>query len=146
MSHCKTIYRLAVAALATSALAAPAAIAMTPDPAADMHASTVVPPATQQEHRTPDAMDRSTPKAPPVYQDLRSPDAVDPTRAPEPQPVPAGMPTWPVQPEPIAQPAEPAVLPTGGDGVDWTLPAIALAGCLMVGGALVAARTRLRSA
>ena len=114
----------------------------------DMHASTVVPPATQQEHRTPDALDQSTPKAPPAYQDQRSPDAVDPTRAPEPRPIPAGMPTWPVHPEPIARPADPAVLTTGGDGggVDWTLPAIALAGCLMAAGALVAARTRLRSA
>ena len=135
MSHGKTLYRLAVAALATSALAAPTAIAMpatggnVTDPRQqDMHASTVQSPVARQDHR--------------------SPDAVDQTRA-APQPVPpVGMPTWPASPEPLPQPKQPAVLPTGGDGgdVDWTLPAIALAGCLMVGGALVVGRTRLRSA
>jgi hypothetical protein len=153
MSHCKTVYRLVVAALATIALAAPTAFAMPfgsgPMGAdlrqQDMHASTVQAPVARQDQRTPDAVDQSTPKAAPVHQDQRSPDAVDQTR---PQPAPVGMPTWPAHPEPLTPPKEPTVLPTGGNGggVDWTLPAIALAGCLMFGGALVAARTRLRSA
>lgn len=139
MSHCKTMYRLAVAVLATSAMAAPAAIAMPIDPGSggtatdprqkDMHASTVQSPAVQQEHRTPDARDR--------------------TPAPKPEAIPEGMPTWPVNPQTLPQPKQPAVAPTGGGdggGVDWTVPAIALAACLMLGGAAAVARTRLRAA
>jgi hypothetical protein len=160
MSHCSTILRLTVAALATTALAAPTAIAMPIEPGTngtgsiaaqaraqdsdastaktepqkdprqlDMHASTVQPPAVQQEQRTPDALDASP--------------------APKPQVIPRGMPTWPVNPQTLPQPQRPEAVPaTGGDGggIDWEIPAIALAASLLLGGALVVARTRLRGA
>jgi hypothetical protein len=160
MSHCKTMYRLGIATLAIITLAAPTAIAMPIDPGSggtatdprqkDMHASTVQSPAAQQEHRTPDAVDRSAPKAPAVHQEQRTPDALDRSPAPKAEPLPPGLPTWPVNPQTLPRPQEPAVAPTtgGGDGggVDWTVPAIALAACLMLGGAFTVARTRLRAA
>ena len=176
MSHCRTILRLTVAALATTALAASTAIAMPIEPGTngtgsiaaqayaqdsdastaktdvrqlDMHASTVQPPAVTQDQRTPDAIDRSAPKPGPVHADLRSPDAVDQSPAPKPQVIPRGMPTWPVNPQTLPQPQRPEAVPaTGGDGggIDWKIPAIALAASLLLGGALVVARTRLRDA
>jgi hypothetical protein len=156
MSHCKTMYRLAVSALATTALAAPAAFAMPIEPGTgtdarqkDMHASTVQAPAVQQEYRSPDAIDQSAPKAPDVRQEQRSPDAVDAGPAPKPEAIPQGMPTWPVNPQTLPRPQEPAVAPTSGDGgggVDWTVPGIALAACLMLGAAFAVGRTRLRAA
>jgi hypothetical protein len=180
MSHCRTMFRLTVAALATTALAASPAIAMPIDSGTngtgsiaaeqrqvdmdastakldlpkrqqDMHASTVQPPAVQQEQRTPDVIDRSAPKPGPavVQPDLRTPDAIDQSPAPKPQVIPRGMPTWPVNPETLPQPQRPEAVPTtGGDGggIDWEIPAIALAASLLLGGALVVARTRLRGA
>lgn len=159
MSRCKTMYRMTVAALATTALVAPSAMAMPLDPATggtktdprqrDMHASTVQAPDTQQELRAPDAVAPSAPKAPPVRQEQRSPDALDQAPAPKSQPIPQGMPTWPTNPQTLPRPQEPAAVPTSGDGgggVDWTVPAIALAACLMLGGAFAVARTRLRAA
>lgn len=142
MSHCKTMYRLAVSALATTALASPAAFAMPIDP------GTVQTPAAEQEYRSPDAIDQSAAKAPVVRQDQRSPDAVDAGPAPKPEPLPAGLPTWPVNPQTLPRPQEPVVAPTSGDGggVDWTVPGIALAACLMLGGAFAVGRTRLRAA
>ena len=156
MSHSRTMYRLAVAALAITALAAPAATAAPIDPVTggtvadkrqqNMYASTVHAPAVQKELRSPDARVQPALKAPAVKQELRSPDAITPV--PKPAVIPPGMPTWPTNPQTLPSPKAPAVLTTDGDGggVDWTVPAIALAACLMAGGALAVARTRLRAA
>ena len=125
MSHCKTMYRLAATVLATTALAAPTAIAMPVEPGTGDTSTE----SRQQQHRTPDAIDQAP--------------------APKVEPVPNGMPTWPTNPQTLPRPQAPAVAPTSGDGgggVDWTVPAIALAACLMLGGAAAVARTRLRAA
>jgi len=145
MSHCKTMYRLAATVLATTALTAPTAIAMPIDPGTGGTATE----SRQQQHRTPDALDAAGPKTPAVQQEQRSPDAFDAAPAPKIEPIPEGMPTWPTNPQTLPRPQAPAVAPTSGDGgggVDWTVPAIALAAALMLGGAAAVARTRLRAA
>jgi hypothetical protein len=158
MSHCRTFLRLTVAALATTALAASTAIAMPIDPgtngtgsiaaqarAQDSDASTAK---TELSPRQLD-MHASTVQPPAVLQDQRTPDAVDASPAPKPQVIPRGMPTWPVNPQTLPQPQRPEAVPaTGGDGggIDWEIPAIAFAASLLLGGALVVARTRLRRA
>jgi hypothetical protein len=133
-----TIRRTLAAALAATAIAAPAATAQP----ADMHASTV--PAAAQAQRG---------------QDLRSPDAIDaavhprkPVNAPGAtaadsqstiNPVAPGQPTWATSPKPIAPPA-PAAVAHSDDGIDWTTIGIGIAGTLLALGGIVALTSRSR--
>ena len=78
-----------------------------------------------------------------VQQDLRAPDQVD---GPVVSNAAPGMPTWPVNPQPIASKPAPSATPSvDGDGVD-TGVLIALGGgaLLLVGGIGVAGRKRLQ--
>jgi len=89
-----------------------------------------------QDLRTPDAVDpsRGAPSAP---QDLRTPDAVDPSRASTPF-VKGGQ--APAQ----APQADEPVASSGGDGTDWTVPGLALAGAGALLAGLGVMRIRLR--
>jgi hypothetical protein len=119
-----TIRRTLLATLAAAALIAPAAQARP----ADMHSSTAEAAAAKAQAQ---AQAQAQPK-----QDLRTPDARDAglnLRRADQQP-PAGQPTWPVNPGPIAAPAQQPA--TDGDGSP--LPVIPL-----VAGALVALATAL---
>jgi hypothetical protein len=155
--------RTLAAALAIAALAAPAAQAQP----ADMHASVAQAAAqaqNRQDLRSPDARDAATTQA---KQDLRSADAQDaavhprgpghpsqPVNAPgattvdsastrTPAPV-AGLPTWPANPQPIAQ-APVAEVTGDGDGIDWTTIGLGIAGSLLaVCGLAVLASRRSR--
>ena len=104
--------RTLAAVLAAAALIVPAAAQAEP---ADMHASVAQAAAAQQARqdlRSPDARDAATPRtAPQPALDLRSPDARDAATRQAP---PAGQPTWPVDPQPIAAPAsEPVAVDSG---------------------------------
>jgi len=108
----------------------------------DMHASTVhKPAAAQQDLRSEAAADSS--RAPAAGQDLRTEAAADGTRAPEPPP---GLPTWPLNPQPLPPVSHEPVATGGGDGdgVDWPIAIIAMAGALLLGGTLGVAGVRYR--
>jgi hypothetical protein len=154
MQERKTLSVLA-AVLLTLAIAAPAATAMPADPltpqpskqdlrgeASAGQSDSAVNPQT----KTPAAqldMHASTVKAPePAKMDLRSEAAVDPTRAPDP---PVGMPTWPVDPQPITPVDQQPVADGDGGGVDWQIPVIAIVGSLLLLGGLAVAGTRYRA-
>ena len=109
MQERSKIARLAVAALVAVGVAAPTATAaaMPADNGAsraaqmDMHASTVQKPAAvHQDLRTEASIapSRAAAHARQVKVDLRTENAADPSRAPEP---PLGLPTWPLNPQPI---------------------------------------------
>ena len=123
MTHSKRLSSLALAPLLAASIAVPAAVAM-PIAQQDMHASTVHKPAN-------------------VQQDLRSEAAKDPSRPAE---SPTGLPTWPVDPQPLTPPAAPQ--PASGDGggvdVDWPVAVLAMAGTLLLGGGMGVAATRRR--
>jgi hypothetical protein len=132
----------AAAALATLALVAPAATAM---PERDQVGKSA---AAQQDLRGADARDASP--APQndtatLSQDLRSADARDAGAKPA-EPVP-GLPTWPVDPEPIA-PAPVETIPVAGDDgtspLLYILPGIALS-LLLAAGLGYAVRTSGRA-
>jgi hypothetical protein len=151
MQHRKTLSSV-VAPLVVAAIAAPAAVAMPIDNArqADMHASTVQKPAAAElDLRSEAAQEASkTPVRPqtggPIAKgDLRTEAAADTTRAPE---APVGLPTWPVNPKPLT-PVTPEPVATGGgdgDGIEWPLSGILVAGALLLGGTLGVAGTRYR--
>jgi hypothetical protein len=133
---------IAAATLATLALAAPAATAM---PQRE-HVGTSTP--AQQDLRSADARDASpTPQTGTATpsQDFRSADARDAGAKPA-EPVP-GLPTWPVDPEPIA-PAPVETTPVAGDGdtspLVYVLPGIALS-LLLAAGLGYAVRTSGRA-
>src|SRR5687767_6140830 len=109
MQELSKIARLAVAALVAVGVTAPnaTAAAMPVDNGAskaaqmDMHASTVSrPAAVHQDLRTEGSIapSRAAAHARQVKVDLRTENAADPSRAPE---APLGLPTWPVDPQPI---------------------------------------------
>jgi hypothetical protein len=159
----RNLSRLAIASLLAVAVCAPMATAKPIDDggvkskahapssaAMDMHASTVKKPASaNQDLRT----EASVPGArPPVSEldaaqvtkpDLRSENAADPSRAPEP---PVGLPTWPLDPKPIIPASPQPVAGDGdGDGIDWPIAALVLAGALALGGGVGIAGHRLRT-
>jgi hypothetical protein len=116
----------------------------------DMHASTVHQPASpKQDLRSEAAADASrapaTAASHTVYdgRDLRTEAAVDRTPAPEPPP---GLPNFPTNTQPLPRVAhQPVATATGGDGdgIDWPIAIIAMAGALLIGGTVgVAARSR----
>lgn len=80
-----------------------------------------------------------------VVQDMRAPDQVDGSTVD--QPTPAGMPTWPVNPQPIPhQPVATTSTPVAdGDGIDGgVLVALGGGALLVVGGLGLARRKRLQ--
>ena len=133
-----TVRRTLLAALAAAALIAPAAQAQP----ADMHASTAQAAAKAQQQpkqdlRSPDARDATVkpPHSGPTVNGLGT-TAVDSAS----QLPPAGQPTWPVNPQPITAPAQPA---TDDDGSP--VPVIpVIAGLLGVVLAAAAARYGVR--
>lgn len=154
MQERKTLSVLA-AMLLTMAIAAPAATAMPADPLTQQssqedrrgeNAAGQSDSAVNPQTQTPAAqldMHASTVTAPaPAKTDLRSEAAADPTRAPEP---PVGMPTWPVDPQPITPVQQQPVADGDGGGVDWQIPAIAIIGSLLLLGGLAVAGTRYRT-
>ena len=156
----KMISRLVLATLLASAGAAPVATAMpmkdTPyysskayAPSAaqlDMHASTVKPPAPANQDLRSEASiapTRAAAHASVVKSDLRTEAAADPSRAPK---TPIGMPTWPVNPQPIVPAATPQPVAVDGDGGDFDWPIAVLAvGALVLGGGVLLAGHRLRT-
>jgi hypothetical protein len=63
---------------------------------------------------------------------------------PEPWPQPAGPPTWPTHPRPIANAATQPALSHSSPGIGWTPIALALIGGLLAIGAAAAITTRRR--
>ena len=77
-----------------------------------------------------------------VKSDLRTEAAADPSRAPK---TPVGMPTWPVNPKPIAPPApQPVAAVSDGGDFEWPIAVLAL-GALVLGGGVLIAGHRLRA-
>ncbi len=155
-----SIARTLVAALAVTALAAPAAHARP----ADIHASFAEAAAKAQQKqdlRSPDGIEAAA-KAQ-QKQDLRSPDgieaahlrghaaadainargatAVDSATRPAPRTF-AGPPTWPANPQPIAQVHAVKVVDDGG--VDWTTIGLGIAGGLLAISVVAFLTTRRR--
>jgi hypothetical protein len=134
--------RIIIAAIATFAIVAPAATAM---PSRDTLGATSASP--QQDRRGADARDASmTPQTATIApgKDFRSPDARDAgTTAAEPV---LGLPTWPVNPEPIARaPLSPAVVAHDGTSpFAYVLPGV-LVSLLLVAGMAYAVRTSVRA-
>lgn len=142
--HRKTLSGLAVAALLASA--APVASAMPIDAPLrpseagavlkdqdprqlDMHASTVKKEAAWDDLRSEAAVDAGI--QPQTGTDLRGEAAAD-KPAPE---APLGLPTWPVDPQPITPIVVDEPVATGGDdGLEWPLSGILLAGAALLGG------------
>jgi hypothetical protein len=162
MSHRKTLSGLLAAPLVVAAIAAPAATAapidapLRPTTAGavlkdarqvDMHASTVVKPAAKQDLRSEATIDTTalSPQThtPAAQQDLRTEAAGGGgSKAPE---TPVGLPTWPVDPKPIVPVShEPLAATDGGDGIEWPLSGILLAGALLAGGTLGVAGAKYR--
>ena len=125
-------------------------------PPADMHASTVAPPALDTEIVAGDLRTEAA-KSPiesplvvkdelPAGGDLRS----EAAKGPDTPTPPVGMPTWPVDPKPIVPAGPEPVAATDGDGgsFDWPLAgliaggAIALLGAALIGGRQVLGHTR----
>jgi hypothetical protein len=138
---------LIAAPLVALAIAAPAAPAVPSDPRQlDMHASTVVKPAAPKQDLRSEATVDATPVSPQTHtpvaqQDLRTEAAAD-KPAPE-QPV--GLPTWPADPEPIVPVSHEPLATTGdGDGIEWPLSGIVIAGALLFGATVGSAGTRRR--
>ena len=79
-----------------------------------------------------------------VVQDMRAPDQVDGTTVD--RPTPAGMPTWPTNPQPISNPVATTNAPVADDnGIDGgVLVAIGGGALLLVGGIGLAGRKRLQ--
>ena len=136
------IHNTLAAAIATLALAAPAAAVAQP---ADMHASTAQAAAKalqRQDLRSPDAIDvaQNPRKAQAV---VNAPGATVVDSQAKSTPVAPGQPTWAVNPQPI-KPA-PAVA-TSDDGTDWTTIGIGLGLTLLVVGGIAVLTNRMRPA
>jgi hypothetical protein len=124
MSRRTTLQHTLVATLAAGALVASPALARPTDRV------------DRFDSRTSSLAGTASPR-----QDRRGEHARDAARAAEMQ-VPAGLPTWPVDPEPIVKP-EQKVLPaeTGGDDEVWLFIGLAAAG---IGAGVTAGVTRYR--
>jgi hypothetical protein len=138
VKHRKSLSSLAAVPLLVAAIAAPAAVGQP----IDMHSSTVHKPAAQQDLRMEGSKDTS--RAPVAKQDLRMEGSKDTSRAPE---LPAGVPTWPVNPRPLTPVAQqPAADGIGdGDGIDWPVSILAIGGALLLAGSLGIAGVRYRA-
>jgi hypothetical protein len=143
MIRTHTLTRALVAALAVTALVAPAAGAKP----VDMGATPAPKPHPVNAPGTDvGAPDQQAPAATPIVnQDLRSPDAADVrSTLPGVRSTLPGPPTWPVDPKPI-RPAP--VAPVDDDGTPWSAIGISLAiACLaLAGSAGMAGRIRRRT-
>jgi hypothetical protein len=131
--------RLVVAGIAAAAISPTAALA---SPAIDGGVSA---PGTGvvQDMRAPDQVAGGAPGTG-VMQDMRAPDQVDGTTVDT--PTPAGMPTWPANPQPISNPVATTSTPVADDdGIDGgVLVAIGGGALLLVGGIGLANRKRLQ--
>ena len=128
------------AALATLAIATPAAVAQP----ADMHAATAQAAAKAQQRqdlRSPDAIEAA--QHPRKVQAVDAPGATVVDSQSSRTPVAPGQPTWAVNPQPIPPAPAPAAAHSD-DGVDWATIGLGLAGTLIVlaGIAVLTARTR----
>ena len=143
-----TIRRTLAAALAASAIAAPAASAMPAPP--DMYGSTAQARAqaaakAQQSHRdlrSPDAADAALhPRKSPVI--VNAPGATVVDSQSKDKPVAPGQPTWAVNPQPLHAPAQPASTTSADDGTDWTTIAIGVGLTLLIlGGIALMSRSK----
>ncbi len=144
----KSIARIAVATMVAATVATPTASAMTSgvvygstEYAAeqqDMHASTVHKPASSAGDRRGEgsiAGSRAQAQAGVVKADHRT----EAAKGPQMSTPPAGLPTWPADPKPIAPAPADVVTATDGDGgaVDWPIIALIAAGAVTLAGALV---------
>jgi hypothetical protein len=131
--------RLVVAGIAAAAISPTAALA---SPAIDGGVSA---PASSvaQDMRAPDQVAGGAPGTG-VMQDMRAPDQIDGTTVD--RPAPAGMPTWPADPQPISNPVATTNAPVAdGDGIDGgVLVALGGGALLLVGGIGLASRKRLQ--
>lgn len=138
MTRTHTLARMLAAALAITAIAAPAAAAKPLDlrsPDAQDAVSYAPPNARGTDVGAPD---QQVP-APLAHQDRRSPDAADPTVTARPVP---GLPTWPVNPQPLTPVSAQA---SEDDGTPWlTVGLIAGAVLALAGTAATAGRIRRR--
>ena len=136
-----SIARTLVAALAVTALAAPAAQARP----ADMHASIAEATAKaqqQQDRRTPDAIDAARFRGHSAAA-VNAPGATAADSATRPAPrTQPGPPSWPANPQPIT-PAH-AVKAVDDGGVDWAPIALGIVGGLLAVGAVAVLTTRRR--
>jgi hypothetical protein len=137
-----TIRRTLAAALAASAIAAPAAGAMP----ADMHASTAqgAAQAQQQDLRSPDAADAALhPRKSPVQVNAPGATVVDSQSTDT--PAAPGQPTWAVNPKPLHAPAQPASTSVSDDGTDWVAIGLGAGLTLLVLGGIAVLTSRSRT-
>ena len=137
-----TIRRTLAAALAASAIAAPAASAMPAPP--DMHASTAQAAAQERQDLRGEAA-RDAALHPRKAQAVDAPGATAADSQSKSTPVAPGQPTWAVNPKPLTPPASTQVAATSSDdGIDWTSIAIGVGGSLLVLGGAAVLMSRIR--
>jgi hypothetical protein len=141
-----TIRRTLAAALAASAIAAPAAGAMPAPP--DMHSSTAQAAAQErraqgQDLRGEAARDAALHPRKATAVDARGATAADSQS--KSTPVAPGQPTWAVNPKPLPPPTQAASTTSSDDGVDWATIGIGVGITLLVLGGIVALTNRSRS-
>ena len=136
-----TIRRTLAAALAASAIAAPAASAMPAPP--DMHASTAQAAAQErQDLRGEAAQDAAL--HPRKARAVDAPGATVADSQSKSTPVAPGQPTWAVNPKPLPPPTQAASTTSSDDGVDWATIGIGVGITLLVLGGIVALTNRSR--
>jgi len=148
MPNRRNVLRLAIASLLAAAVCAPTATAK---PIYDGAFKSKADTSTVKKPRSTIQIDKVPGARPPVSEfeapqaappDLRSENTADPSRAPAP---PAGLPTWPAYPQPLVpRLPQPVAADGNGDGIDWPIAALILAGALALGGVAVAGQ-RLRA-
>ena len=138
MTRTHTLVRTLAAALAITAIAAPAAAAKPVDLRTPDAQDAVSYPSPNARGTDVAAPDQQAP-APVARQDRRSPDAADPPVTPRPVP---GLPTWPLNPQPLTPVSAQAI---EDDGTPWlTVGLIAGAVLALAGTAAMAGRIRRR--
>jgi len=137
-----TIRRTLAAALAASAIAAPAASAMPAPP--DMHASTAQAAAQERQDLRGEAA-RDAALHPRKAQAVNAPGATVVDSQTRETPVAPGQPTWALNPKPLPPLTSTQVAATSSDdGIDWTSIAIGVAGSLLVVGGVAVLMSRTR--
>ncbi len=138
MTRTHTLNRVLAAALAITAIAAPAAAAKPVDLRAPDARDAVFYAPPNARGTDVGAPDQQAP-APVARQDRRSPDAADPIVTSRPVP---GLPTWPLDPQPLTPVSAQAL---EDDGTPWpTVGLIAGAVLALAGTAVTAGRIRRR--
>ena len=132
-----TIRRTLAAALAASAIAAPAASAMPAPP--DMHASTAQA-QQRQDLRGEHAQDAALHPRKAVV--VNAPGATVVESQSKSTPVAPGQPTWAVNPKPLPPLTAQAAATKSDDGVDWTTIGLGIGISLLVIGGIAALSTR----